>query len=398
MKFTKKATALLLVTLLCITFMRVTGTKADYFDINDYVSVYQPVFELETINNGTGVKISIPRQCFYENAKYNEAYYPTGYEITVVPNGKVSKTVTSYSDGLYDLYDILPNTGYGPYMKTIKELPINVTFETYENGSEDREYIYDTIPAGDYTVKLVAVYDVYYNRYTSKTSTKSLTIKEAADTKIKAGYKTKYDFSKVKKGDTIKFGSYEQDMVYENGREPIEWIVLEKTDKQMLVISKYSLDKLPYNNSEGEVTWEKCTLRKWLNESFYDFAFNKQEKKLIKTTTVKASVNPETKVSSGNKTKDKLFILSIQDVLNKEYGFSTKALKHDELRRGAYAWNPNAGGRWWLRTPGFDTCNVLFVGSEGGLEYSYGTNVLGGYEYYGYVGLGVRPAMYISIK
>ena len=397
MKFIKKATAFLLVTLLCVNLAGVKGTKADYFDINDYVSVYQPVFELETINNGTGLKISIPKQSFYENAKYNEAYYPTGYEITVVAKDKVSKTATSYSDGLYDLYDILPSTGYGPYMKNSKELPIGVTFETDENGKENREYVYDTIPAGDYTVKLVAVYDVYYNRYTSKTTSRSITIK-ASDTKIKAGYKTKYDFSKVKPGDTIKFGAYEQDMVYENGREPIEWIVLEKTDKQMLVISKYSLDKIPYNNSDEGVTWENCTLRKWLNESFYDFAFNKQEKKLIKTTTVKTSTNPETKVSSGNKTKDKLFILSIQDVLNEKYGFSKKALKYDELRRGTYAWNPNAGGRWWLRTPGEDTYMTLFVGSEGSLEYSYGANVLGGNDYYGYMGLGVRPAMYISIK
>ena len=41
-------------------------------------------------------------------------------------------------------------------------------------------------------------------------------------------------------GETLMFGSYEQDGDEENGPEPIEWIVLDKDDEgNILVISRY---------------------------------------------------------------------------------------------------------------------------------------------------------------
>ena len=42
-------------------------------------------------------------------------------------------------------------------------------------------------------------------------------------------------------GDLLCFGVYEQDHNQDNRSEPIEWIVLAKKDKSVMLISKYAL-------------------------------------------------------------------------------------------------------------------------------------------------------------
>ena len=81
-------------------------------------------------------------------------------------------------------------------------------------------------------------------------------------------------------------------------------------------------------------------------------------------------------------------------LIKNSISFSKKMLTHDEKRRTSYSWNENAGGRWWLRTLAADPAYALFVGSEGGLEYTNGAPV----NTWNSHGLGVRPAMYITIK
>ena len=52
-------------------------------------------------------------------------------------------------------------------------------------------------------------------------------------------------------GDIITFGHCEQDNDTTNGKEPIEWRVLDKNDEgQLLVISEKVLDAKPYNTTE----------------------------------------------------------------------------------------------------------------------------------------------------
>ena len=47
-------------------------------------------------------------------------------------------------------------------------------------------------------------------------------------------------------GDTVSFGSYEQDNNTENGAEAIEWIVLDVEGENVLLLSKYGLDAQAY--------------------------------------------------------------------------------------------------------------------------------------------------------
>ena len=78
----------------------------------------------------------------------------------------------------------------------------------------------------------------------------------------------------VAAGDIVSFGTYEQDNNTSNGKENIEWLVLAKEGKRVLIISKYVLDCQQYNSTRTSVTWETCSLRKWLNETFLNAAFS----------------------------------------------------------------------------------------------------------------------------
>ena len=361
------------------------------------ITDYEPVCKVEADSKNGKIKITFPKQTYYEWE--NDKYYPDGYQVILEVDSAESGVISNiYTGDLYKLYYSGKELcGYGPYKINSEDI-FGMTNDIPQDGSKERTFEFSNIGPGKYTVTIRAyAYEGYKSsqkgesydyKWKSREITKSVSLGDSNTNIISfdPGYKTKYDFSKVKQGDIIKFGSYEQDGDFANGREPIEWIVLSKTKKQILVISKYSLDCLPYNAEDAYVTWETCTLREWLNSSFYDFAFNKNEKKLIKKTTLKNE--------NEKSTKDKVFLLSLSDVLNKKYGFSKKMLTHDEKRRTSYSWNENAGGRWWLRTLAADPAYALFVGSEGGLEYTNGAPV----NTWSSHGLGVRPAMYITIK
>ena len=115
-------------------------------------------------------------------------------------------------------------------------------------------------------------------------------------------------------GDIVTFGAYEQDGNTANGAEPVEWVVLDTDEYGVLLLSRYVLDVQPYNTERANVTWESCTLRDWLNNTFFDTVFIPEEKAAIRETEVINSGNPVYGTPGGNDTQDRLFCLSIDEV------------------------------------------------------------------------------------
>lgn len=114
-------------------------------------------------------------------------------------------------------------------------------------------------------------------------------------------------------GNIVTFGSYEQDNNLDNGPEPIEWIVLEIQDGKCLLISRYALDSVQYNENETKVSWENSTLREWLNNDFYLNAFDLFEQEMIPFSEVENSGSAASGISEGNITKDRIFLLSYDE-------------------------------------------------------------------------------------
>lgn len=197
-------------------------------------------------------------------------------------------------------------------------------------------------------------------------------------------------------GDIVRLGAYEQDNNSSNGKEEIEWEVLAKEGDKALVISKYALDCQPYNTTFTSVTWETCSLRKWLNETFLSNAFSTAEQNKIQSTTVTADKNPLSSVSPGNNTIDKVFLLSIQEA-NKYFSSDNARMcapTEYAKARGAetidyYSENGKSACWWWLRSPGDDSISAAYVYDSGHID-DIGSIVSDGTY-------GVRPAMWISL-
>ena len=161
--------------------------------------------------------------------------------------------------------------------------------------------------------------------------------------------------------ETVKFGSYEQDNDTSDGKEKIEWLVLEKNGGKALVVSKYALDSKQYNDTSEDVTWETCTLRKWLNEDFLNEAFTPDEQSKIQTVNVTADKNPNYDISAGNDTSDKVFVLSTAQAQKyftsvearrcapTDYAVDKGVIRSNEFKTT----DGSASCWWWLRTPGY---------------------------------------------
>ncbi len=193
-------------------------------------------------------------------------------------------------------------------------------------------------------------------------------------------------------GDYIKFGTYEQDNNTANGKEDIEWLILEKTDNRILVISKYALDCKPYNTTYTAVTWETCSLRKWLNSDFVQNNFDSEEKARIPLVQVSADENPSYSTNPGNATMDNVFLLSITEV--NKYFDSDSARECEAtayaVENWAYVNSSNNNCKWWLRSPGSSRTYAASVFSNGGVD-EYGFGVIDD-------DFAVRPAMWIDIS
>ena len=215
--------------------------------------------------------------------------------------------------------------------------------------------------------------------------------------------KNKEKLKNANVGSYVTFGAYEQDNNNSNGKEDVEWLVLAKEGNKVLVISKYALDCQQYNTSDTNVTWETCSLRKWLNGTFINNAFSAEEQAMIPTVTVSDDKEPDYSTDPGNATQDKVFLLSIAEA----YQYFTS----DETRKcaptdyaiaqgalGEYIGDSyKAGGRaawWWWLLVHVNYNHTAGVNSSGDVRWG---GVYGGGLNVDSDVVAVRPALWINL-
>ena len=181
--------------------------------------------------------------------------------------------------------------------------------------------------------------------------------------------------TEVTVGSFIKFGKYEQDNNVTNGKEDIDWVVLDTQDGYALVMSAYALDCKPYNTGSYKgVTWQSSTLRAWLNGEFMSNAFTAEEMSKIRTD------------GNGDRVRllgtTELAYFDTQEQMKctpTPYAVANGAWSNAET---GYCW-------WWLLSPdnGIHTAN--YVNSEGKVFTE-------NYETYD-ADSSVRPVMWVSL-
>ena len=193
-----------------------------------------------------------------------------------------------------------------------------------------------------------------------------------------------------KVGDIITFGSYEQDNDLSDGKEPIEWLVLDKQGSKMLVISKYVLDSKSY--SDRDHGWGMCDLRPWLNREFYNEAFSEAARKHIEETIVSTEKREHYYLDGQYDTRDKVFLLSASEAENFFEDDDARICYSTEyaLARVALAEKETGICSWWLRTPGESAFNMAYIDDEGRLRANG--------AYHNSKGYGVRPALWINAE
>lgn len=206
----------------------------------------------------------------------------------------------------------------------------------------------------------------------------------------------------MKKQDIVEFGSYYQI----NGKEktPIEWRVLDIKDGEALLLSLKILDWHNFDSNTND--WENSEIREWLNDYFYNEAFSKEEKKKIIKKTLETEEDFCDDPKSIKETNDNVFLLTMYDVHNNNYGnFLSNYTYHYARRKRPTEYAISRGvivskskeckgnGYWWLRTPsgsrGVKTNDHVYV-----VGYMGGANV---YQHVDTNGYGVVPAIWIKV-
>lgn len=216
----------------------------------------------------------------------------------------------------------------------------------------------------------------------------------------------------LKPGSIVNFGIYGK--IFD--KHPIEWTILDKQDQKILLFSNQILAEEEYNKSSRDddsdlhVTWENCSLRKWLNDDFYNDAFSTYEQKWITESTVTtdeydtwdadAKILYESDFTSGiateQETQDKVFLLSPREVM-KYFDSQEELLKK---------YDTDFCEDWWLRSDGqYDSSSSYYYSAEEEHMYMYVRSYLDndgwaidvdGSWYYSE--MGVCPAIWLDLS
>ena len=177
----------------------------------------------------------------------------------------------------------------------------------------------------------------------------------------------------------------------------LTWRVLDERDGKTFVISEYVLDFGTFHYKQEEVTWADSDIRRWLNGEFYN-RFSAEERNRIAETHLINHDNQWFGTPGGRDTTDKIFFLSIEEVVryfgdsgqltgapDRMWGFNDEFY----IYRVAYFLDMDFEMSWLLRSPGSDTYRVADICFDG-LVVMFGMPADMG-------GGGVRPAMWIYL-
>ncbi|MCL2020288.1 MAG: InlB B-repeat-containing protein [Oscillospiraceae bacterium] len=130
--------------------------------------------------------------------------------------------------------------------------------------------------------------------------------------------------------ETNGYFSWGRETYYYFKYESIKWRVLEIADGFALMAAENVLDTQKFRAAGGtSEKWETSTIRAWLNadsgysakgENFINTAFNSRQTSYIQATYLENKTNPEWKISSGSDTRDKIFLLSYDELGTEKYG------------------------------------------------------------------------------
>ncbi len=188
-------------------------------------------------------------------------------------------------------------------------------------------------------------------------------------------------------GSYVVFGVFEQNPD-SDGIERLEWIIAEKNGNEVLLISKYAIEAVPFALSK--TSWKGSVARQWLNNGFINGSFRTAERLKIREKSITTIYSDAEGKESFEITQDKVFLLSSNEV-NRYFASDDErmALATPYLRtKEAHVNLDNGMAHYWLRTPA-PNGDIMYVNGSGTVNESGKT-----FEKI----MAVRPAMWISVN
>ena len=166
--------------------------------------------------------------------------------------------------------------------------------------------------------------------------------------------------------------------------DPIRWRVIGLEEGKAFLVADMLLDCQPYHAEDGPITWEKSTVRSWLNglsgeenaagrdyqgKGFLDRAFSDAEREAILPARNMNKPNARYGTDCGSDTEDYVFLLSNDDVFGSEaagrHGFFPKNGKDDPAKRFRSTMYAKCRGAWWSSVNGYRGNSFWFMRTNG---------------------------------
>jgi hypothetical protein len=177
------------------------------------------------------------------------------------------------------------------------------------------------------------------------------------------------------------------------------WRVLDVQGNHALLLLENILEQRSFHSALTNVTWETSDIRQYLNGEFFN-SFSEANRARIRDTWVINNNNVWYGTNSGNNTNDRIFLLSIEEVVQ-YFGDSGQLhnrpdstslindqYNYDRKPRNVRRDDDSVGLWWWLRSNG---SNSERAASVDGYIVVYGRSV-------GDDAGGVRPALWLNLE
>ncbi len=163
--------------------------------------------------------------------------------------------------------------------------------------------------------------------------------------------------------------------------EQLRWKVLDVEDHNLVLLADQGIYCGPYYedfNTYMDLGWKNCSIRAWMNDTFYKEAFSRDQKNIIVNKEI--ATNHYLSDASVNEifTKDNVYLLSYDD-LNSNYGLNENDYR--VVSCSAYALTRYDGSMehecqdWWLRTPS-NRVSADGINSNGSIsEYYFDSSI-----------------------
>jgi len=300
------------------------------------------------------------------------------------------------TDGAYIYFGTYPQTDVTEIMSDalaeyVSEKPSNgnnngwISYKYYINSNNETDYMWYKDVIHTDGSKYRAVYFTSYRPYWLDTSSSAGNSRQDEN-----GYNT--------------------NKVYWFRFDEIKWRILGHDGNTATILADIILDSQNLKDVRKN-NYANSDMRIWLNDMFYNTAFNDLQKALINTVTVDngaRSTNPDNNATywnNGNNsyvsenTQDKVWLLSQQEATRAAYGFNTKPDSSDTARRkqaSGYAkcqgtWVSDGDiGYWWLRSPhcSYDYRSRVVNNNGSSADYSVAINC----------SYGIAPALQITLN